>query len=249
MHRQWSYRKLLIIQMELCERRTLRDYVDKRNAKASTPVSYIKQPPNVAGGAGVRGLPGCAHRRPELGIDAVGEAGGVIEAAICYTGDVSDATRTKYSLDYYLDLVGTLVERGIHVLAIKDMAGLLKPLSARLLVGRLREAFPQLPIHMHTHDTANTGVASMLAAAEAGADVVDVAVSSMAGLTSQPAMGADPGRSRDDGPVRSALSTTRRPAGPPRDGRGRLCTPLPRSNVRRPRTRPSAGRSRPPWTG
>jgi pyruvate carboxylase len=126
----------------------------------------------------------------KLGIDAVGEAGGVIEAAICYTGDVSDATRRKYSVDYYLDLVGTLVERGIHVLAIKDMAGLLKPLSARLLVGRLREAFPQLPIHMHTHDTANTGVASMLAAAEAGADVVDVAVSSMAGLTSQPAMGA-----------------------------------------------------------
>lgn len=126
----------------------------------------------------------------KLGIDAVGEAGGVVEAAICYTGDVSDSTRRKYSLDYYLELVAALVERGVHVLAIKDMAGLLKPLSARLLVGAIRENFPDLPIHMHTHDTANTGVASMLAGAEAGADVVDVAVSSMAGLTSQPAMGA-----------------------------------------------------------
>ncbi len=126
----------------------------------------------------------------KLGIDAVGEAGGVVEAAICYTGDVSDSTRRKYSLDYYLELVGELVARGVHVLAIKDMAGLLKPSSARLLIGEIRENFPDLPVHVHTHDTANTGVASMLAAAEAGADVVDVAVSSMAGLTSQPAMGA-----------------------------------------------------------
>jgi pyruvate carboxylase len=126
----------------------------------------------------------------KLGIDAVGEAGGVIEAALCYTGDVSDPVRTKYSLQYYLDLAGKLVERGIHVLAIKDMAGLLKPQAARMLVGGLRRAFPDLPIHVHSHDTAGTGVASMLAAAEAGADVVDLAVEAMAGLTSQPALGA-----------------------------------------------------------
>ncbi len=126
----------------------------------------------------------------KLGIDAVGEAGGVIEACLCYTGDVADPSRTKYSLQYYVDLAGELVELGTHVLAIKDMAGLLKPRAAALLVGALRKTYPTVPIHVHTHDTAATGVASMLAAGEAGADVVDLAVSAMAGLTSQPAMGA-----------------------------------------------------------
>jgi pyruvate carboxylase len=126
----------------------------------------------------------------KLGIDAVGEAGGVIEAAICYTGDVSDSTRTKYSLQYYVDLAGQLSRLGIHVLAIKDMAGLLKPRAATMLVSTLRRAFPDMPIHVHTHDTAGTGVASMLACGEADADVVDLALPSMAGLTSQPAMSA-----------------------------------------------------------
>ena len=130
------------------------------------------------------------HENLKLGIDAVGEAGGVIEACLCYTGDVADPARTKYSLQYYVDLAGQLVELGTHVLAIKDMAGLLKPRAAKLLVGALRKAYPTVPIHVHTHDTAATGVASMLAAGEAGADVVDLAVSAMAGLTSQPAMGA-----------------------------------------------------------
>ncbi len=139
----------------------------------------------------------------KLGIDAVGSAGGVIEAALCYTGDVSDEGRTKYSLQYYVDLAGKLVELGTHVLAIKDMAGLLKPRAGRLLVAALREAFPDVPIHVHTHDTASTGVASMLSCAEAGADVVDLALAPMAGLTSQPAMGAVVaalrGTSRDTG--------------------------------------------------
>jgi pyruvate carboxylase len=125
-----------------------------------------------------------------LGIDAVGAAGGVIEAALCYTGDVSDPSRTKYSLQYYVDLAGELVRRGTHVLAVKDMAGLLKPRAAAMLVGALRKAFPDTPVHVHTHDTAAAGVASMLAAADAGADVVDAALEPMAGLTSQPAMGA-----------------------------------------------------------
>jgi pyruvate carboxylase len=125
----------------------------------------------------------------KLGMDAVGEANGVIEAAICYTGDVGDPKRTKYSLQYYVDLAGKLVDLGTHVLAIKDMAGLLKPEAARKLVGALRSAFPYTPIHVHTHDTAGTGVASMLAAAQSGADVVDVALEAMAGLTSQPGMG------------------------------------------------------------
>jgi pyruvate carboxylase len=125
-----------------------------------------------------------------LGIDAVGEAGGVIEASVCYTGDVSDPTRTKYSLGYYVDLAGQLVERGIHVLNIKDMAGLLKPAAATKLVSALREAFTNTPIHVHTHDTGGAGVAAMLAAADAGADVVDLALPAMAGLTSQPTMAA-----------------------------------------------------------
>lgn len=126
----------------------------------------------------------------KLGVDAVGEAGGVIEAAICYTGDITDPSKKKYSLQYYVDLTGELVKLGIHVLAIKDMAGLLKPRAATMLVSTLRRAFPDLPIHVHAHDTAGTGVASMLACAEADADIVDLALPSMAGLTSQPTMNA-----------------------------------------------------------
>jgi len=126
----------------------------------------------------------------KLGIDAVGRAGAVVEAAVCYTGDVADPSRTKYSLQYYVDLAGELVDLGIHFLAIKDMAGLLKPKAATLLISALRKAFPNVPIHVHTHDTASTGVASMLACGEAGADIVDGALASMAGLTSQPALGA-----------------------------------------------------------
>lgn len=126
----------------------------------------------------------------KLGIDAAGESGGVIEAAVCYTGDVSDPALKKYDLEYYLNFARQLVKLGIHVLAIKDMAGLLKPQAARILITALRKEFPDIPIHVHTHDTSGTGVASMLAAAESGADVVDVAIEAMSGLTSQPAMGA-----------------------------------------------------------
>jgi pyruvate carboxylase len=126
----------------------------------------------------------------KLGIDAVGEAGGVIEAAICYSGDVSSPERQKYSLQYYLDRAGELVDHGIHILAIKDMAGLLKPPAAKLLMRTLRRAYPELPIHIHTHDTAGTGVASMLACAEEDADIIDVALPAMAGLTSQPTVAA-----------------------------------------------------------
>uniref|UniRef100_A0AAY4A8D3 Pyruvate carboxylase n=1 Tax=Denticeps clupeoides TaxID=299321 RepID=A0AAY4A8D3_9TELE len=125
-----------------------------------------------------------------LGMEAAGAAGGVVEAAISYTGDVSDPMRQKYSLDYYLKLADELVKAGTHILSIKDMAGLLKPASSRLLIGALRDRFPDIPIHVHTHDTAGAGVAAMLACAEAGADIVDVAVDSMAGMTSQPSMGA-----------------------------------------------------------
>ncbi len=125
----------------------------------------------------------------KLGIDAVGSAGGLIEACVCYTGDVA-REGGKYSLAYYVDRAGELVDLGIHILAIKDMAGLLKPPAARKLMRALRRAYPELPIHVHTHDTAGTGVASMIACAEEDADIVDVALPAMAGLTAQPTISA-----------------------------------------------------------
>ncbi|GES77569.1 pyruvate carboxylase [Rhizophagus clarus] len=126
----------------------------------------------------------------KLGIDAVKKAGGVVEAAICYTGDISNPNKKKFDLEYYLNLTEQLVNLGIHVLGIKDMAGLLKPEAAKLLIGSIRKKWPDLPIHVHTHDTGGTGVASMLASALAGADVIDLAIDSMSGTTSQPSMGA-----------------------------------------------------------
>ncbi|KAK0092799.1 hypothetical protein PV326_000566 [Microctonus aethiopoides] len=125
-----------------------------------------------------------------LGMEAAGKAGGVVEAAISYTGDVSDSTRTKYDLKYYTNLADELVKAGTHVLCIKDMAGLLKPKAAGILIDAIRQRQPDIPIHIHTHDTAGAGVAAMLECAKAGADVIDVAVDSMSGMTSQPSMGA-----------------------------------------------------------
>jgi pyruvate carboxylase len=95
-----------------------------------------------------------------------------------------------YNLEYYLGFVRQLHGLGIHVLAIKDMAGLLKPEAGTMLVNAIRQEFPDLPIHVHTHDTAGTGVASMLACAKAGADAVDAAADAMSGTTSQPSLGA-----------------------------------------------------------
>ncbi|KAI6190009.1 Pyruvate carboxylase [Aphelenchoides bicaudatus] len=125
-----------------------------------------------------------------VGMEAVGNAGGVIEAAMSYTGDVSDPNRKKYDLKYYLDLSDQLVKAGTHILGIKDMAGVLKPEAARLLISSLRERHPDIPIHVHMHDTAMLGVASLLECVKAGADVVDCAVDSMSGMTSQASMGA-----------------------------------------------------------
>jgi pyruvate carboxylase len=125
-----------------------------------------------------------------MGMEAAGKAGGVVEAAISYTGDVSDPSKTKYNLKYYTDLSDELVKAGTHVLAIKDMAGLLKPQAATMLIDAIRQKHPDIPIHIHTHDTSGAGVASMLECAKAGADVIDVAVDSMSGMTSQPSMGA-----------------------------------------------------------
>lgn len=114
----------------------------------------------------------------------------MVEGAISYTGDVSDPKRTKYNLDYYVNLADELVKAGTHILCIKDMAGLLKPQAAKLLITALRHRHPDIPIHIHTHDTAGAGIASMIECARAGADIVDVAIDSMSGMTSQPSMGA-----------------------------------------------------------
>lgn len=113
----------------------------------------------------------------------------VAEVAICYTGDMLDPAEQTYTLDYYLNLADQVVEAGAHMLAIKDMAGLLRPEAARRLVTALRQRF-DLPVHLHTHDTAGGQVGTLLAAIEAGVDVVDVASASMAGTTSQPSMSA-----------------------------------------------------------
>ena len=126
----------------------------------------------------------------KLGVDAAGSAGGFVEGAMSYTGDVADPNKGKYNLEYYLDLASKLVDMGVHSLAIKDMAGLLTPRASKMLISALREEHPNVPIHVHTHDTAGSGVASMIAAAEAGADVVDCAIDGMSGLTSQPSLGA-----------------------------------------------------------
>lgn len=98
--------------------------------------------------------------------------------------------KKKYNLEYYLNLVDQLVDLKIHVLGIKDMAGVLKPHAAKLLIGAIRKKYPDLVIHVHTHDSAGTGVASMVACAEAGADAVDAATDSLSGMTSQPSINA-----------------------------------------------------------
>ncbi|MGP5395942.1 pyruvate carboxylase [Arthrobacter rhombi] len=123
-------------------------------------------------------------------IKAVRETGtAVAEVALCYTGNLLDPDEKLYTLDYYLDLAQQIVDAGAHILAIKDMAGLLRPAAAAQLVTALRERF-DLPVHLHTHDTAGGQLATLMAASNAGVDAVDVAVASMAGTTSQPSESA-----------------------------------------------------------
>lgn len=123
-------------------------------------------------------------------IDAVLETGtSVAEVALCYTGNLLDPNEDLYTLDYYLKLAERIVDAGAHILAIKDMAGLLRPAAATKLVGALRERF-DLPVHLHTHDTAGGQLATLLAAVDAGVDVVDAASAPMSGNTSQPSLSA-----------------------------------------------------------
>ena len=124
-----------------------------------------------------------------VAIDAVCETGKLAEGAICYTGDILDPDRTKYSLRYYVDLAKDLERAGCHILGLKDMAGLLKPAAARVLVKALREEVG-LPVHLHTHDTSGISGATALAAVDAGVDAIDAAMDAMSGATSQPCLGS-----------------------------------------------------------
>ena len=121
----------------------------------------------------------------KVAMEAVRRTHKVCEAAVCYTGDIDDPKRDKYPLAYYVRMAKELERMGAHVLAIKDMAGLLKPYAAHRLVKALKNEIG-LPIHFHTHDTSGIAAASILKASDAGVDVVDAAVSSMSGSTSQP---------------------------------------------------------------
>ena len=163
--------------------------------RASNAVGYTNYPDNIvrafvkeAASAGVDifrvfdALNWTENMR--VAMDAVVESGMICEAAICYTGDILNPKRQKYSLKYYVDLAKELQRMGAHILAIKDMAGLCKPAAARLLVSTLRQEL-EIPIHFHTHDTAGIQASSILNAADEGLEIADGAVASMSGGTSQ----------------------------------------------------------------
>ena len=124
-----------------------------------------------------------------VAMDAVNESCKICEASICYTGDILNPDRAKYNLNYYVSIAKQLKKGGAHVLGLKDMAGLLKPAAARVLVKALKEEVG-LPVHFHTHDTSGLAGATILAAAEEGVDAVDAAMDSLSGGTSQPCLGS-----------------------------------------------------------
>lgn len=125
----------------------------------------------------------------KLPIESALETGKIVEGAICYTGDILNPNETKYTLDYYVKKAVELEKLGCHIFAIKDMAGLLKPYSAKELFSALKKEL-HIPIHLHTHDSCGNGVSTVLMAAEAGVNIVDLAIESMSTLTSNPSMNA-----------------------------------------------------------
>ena len=138
----------------------------------------------------------------KLPIEEALKTGKIVEGAICYTGDITSPNETKYTLDYYVKMAKELESLGCHSIAIKDMAGLLKPLAAKELISTLMRVL-HVPLHLHTHDSTGNGVSTVMMAAEAGVDIVDLAIESMSSLTSQPSMNA----------VAEALRGTRRDTG------------------------------------
>ncbi len=166
--------------------------------RASNAVGYTNYPDNVvqafveeAADAGIDvfrvfdALNGVDNMR--VAMEAVIKSGAICEAAICYSGDISNPNRTKYDLAYYVKMAKELENMGAHILAIKDMAGLCKPAAAKLLVKTLREEV-DLPIHFHTHDTAGIQGAAILQASEVGLDIADAAMAPLSGGTAQPNM-------------------------------------------------------------
>ena len=164
--------------------------------RGSNAVGYSNYPENVVAGfvkhAAASGIDifrifDSLNYTPNLRVamESVQETHAVCEAAVCYTGDILDPKRAKYSLKYYVKLAKELEKMGAHILGIKDMAGLCRPLAAKVLVKALREAVG-IPVHFHTHDTAGTQAAAILQASEAGVDVVDLALAGMSGSTSKP---------------------------------------------------------------
>ena len=166
--------------------------------RGANAVGYSNYPDNVvegfvkhaaASGVDIFRIFDSLNYTPNLRVamEAVQDTHAVCEAAICYTGDILDPNRVKYSLKYYVSLAKELEKMGAHFLAIKDMAGLCRPYAAYKLVKALKEEIG-LPVHFHTHDTSGVNSASVLKAAEAGADVADLAIAAMSGSTSQPNM-------------------------------------------------------------
>lgn len=168
--------------------------------RGANGVGYTNYPDNVvrhfvkqaaAGGIDLFRVFDCLNwvENMRVAMDAVGAEGKLCEAAICYTGDILDPDRAKYDLNYYVGLTRELEAAGAHIIAVKDMAGLLKPGAARVLFKALREA-TDLPIHFHTHDTSGIAAATVLAAVETGVDAVDAAMDALSGNTSQPCLGS-----------------------------------------------------------
>jgi pyruvate carboxylase len=164
--------------------------------RGSNAVGYSSYPANVvtgfvkhaaAAGMDIFRIFDSLNYLPNLraAMEAVHQTHAICEAAVCYTGDILDERRDKFSLKYYVRLARELEKMGAHFLAIKDMAGLCRPAAARKLVQALKDEIG-LPVHFHTHDTSGTSAASVLRAAEADADIADLAVASMSGSTSQP---------------------------------------------------------------
>jgi pyruvate carboxylase len=181
--------------------------------RGANGVGYTNYPDNVvrhfvkqaaAGGIDLFRVFDCLNwvENMRVSMDAVASEGKLCEAAICYTGDILDPARAKYDLKYYVGLAGELERAGAHIIAVKDMAGLLKPAAARVLFKALREA-TDLPIHFHTHDTSGIAAATILAAVDSGVDAIDAAMDAFSGNTSQPCLGsiveALKGSARDPG--------------------------------------------------
>jgi pyruvate carboxylase len=181
--------------------------------RGSNAVGYSNYPPNVVAGfvkhAAESGIDifrifDSLNYTPNLKVamKAVRDTHAICEAAICYTGDILDPARSKYSLAYYVKMAKELESMGAHILAIKDMAGLCRPYAAHALVKALREEIG-IPIHFHTHDTSGINAASVLQASDAGVDIADLALASMSGSTSQPNLNS----------IVAALQHTRRDTG------------------------------------